>query len=156
LVDALTKRLYNLDIDSNKQERTMFKKLIITAVILATATSAMARDITVTFADDSKHQYNNTPDRVTPEQIQTRVAQDFPGKQLVNIDGGSSGQGAMPSETCGTGCKLVIGALVLGGAWYVIRHAHVAAAHPCVLPTDRAKDGSLCGGRASSVRPGGN
>ena len=25
----------------------------------------------------------------------------------------------------------------------------------CVYPSDRAKDGSLCGGRASSVRPGG-
>jgi hypothetical protein len=30
-----------------------------------------------------------------------------------------------------------------------------ALAGPCTYPTDRASDGSLCGGRASTVRPGG-
>ena len=31
----------------------------------------------------------------------------------------------------------------------------VAFAGPCTYPTDRAADGSKCGDRASTVRPGG-
>jgi hypothetical protein len=130
----------------------MFKKLIVTVVILATATTAMARDITVTFADGSKHQYNNTPDSVTPEQVMARVSQEFPNKTLVNIDGGKAVESESIWPTVG---KVVLGVLVIGALGYAIRHAHVAQTHPCVLPTDIAKDGSRCGGRASSVRPGG-
>jgi hypothetical protein len=128
----------------------MFKKLIVTLVILATATTAMARDITVTFADGSKHQYNNAPDSVTPEQVMARVSQEFPNKTLVNVDGGKAVESESIWPTVG---KIVLGVLVIGALGYAIRGAH--ASHPCVLPTDRASNGSLCGGRASSVRPGG-
>ncbi len=34
--------------------------------------------------------------------------------------------------------------------------ATLAEAGPCVNPSDIAADGSRCGGRASTVRPGGN
>jgi hypothetical protein len=141
----------------------MFKKLIVTAVIIATATTAMARDITVTFANGSQHRYQNTPDSVTPEQIIARVAQDFPAQRLTNIDGGSRPeQGAKPTEEgidLGRAALTVLGVVLVGAAVYygidAIKHAGASKAYPCMLPTDRAKDGSLCGGRASSVRPGG-
>jgi hypothetical protein len=139
----------------------MFKKLIVTVVILATATTAIARDITVSFADGSTHQYNNTPNSVTPEQIQDRVAQDFPSKQLVNIDGGADRviQSTKPSNEESTFWptvgKIVVGVIVIGALAYGIRHIPAAKAYPCTLPTDHAKDGSICGARASSVRPGG-
>ena len=136
----------------------MLKKFIITAVIVATATSAMARDITVTFANGSQHQYLNTPNSVTPEQIMARTSQDFPTLELINIDGGNNGDIAgKPSESNGwsTAGKIVVGLLLIGAIGYGLRHIPAAKAYPCMLPTDRAKDGSLCGGRASSVRPGG-
>lgn len=37
----------------------------------------------------------------------------------------------------------------------IVTFAVPALAGPCTYPTDRASDGSLCGGRASTVRPGG-
>jgi hypothetical protein len=147
----------------------MFKKLIVTVVILATASSVMARDITLTFADGSTHQYLNAPDSVSPEQIIQRAGRDFPTKTLTNVDGGNSqqGQGARPAEQesgitlgdVGTGLLYVGAFLLVGAAVYygidAIRHAGSAKAFPCTNPSDRARDGSLCGGRASSVRPGG-
>ena len=125
------------------------------------ATTAIARDITVSFADGSTHQYNNTPNSVTPEQIQDRVAQDFPSKQLVNIDGGADRviQSTNPSNEESTFWptvgKIVVGVIVIGALAYGIRHIPAAKAYPCTLPTDHAKDGSICGARASSVLPGG-
>ncbi len=51
-------------------------------------------------------------------------------------------------------CKVTvgIGAVILIGA--AIKAIGPASAG-CVLASDRARDGSICGGRASSVRPGG-
>jgi len=131
----------------------MFMKLIVSAVIVATATGAMARDITVTFADGHKHQYLNTPESVTPEQIIDRASRDFPDRTLVNVDGGRP----LPDEKfcSSTGCQIAVGLVAIVALGAVLRHIPATKAFPCVLPTDRAKDGSLCGARASSVRPGG-
>ena len=51
----------------------------------------MSRDITVSFADGSRHMYQGVPDSVTPEQVTARAGQDFAGKQVINIDGGRGG-----------------------------------------------------------------
>ena len=48
----------------------------------------MARNITITFNDGSSHRYENIPDTVTPDMIESRVNKDFPGKKIKNIDGG--------------------------------------------------------------------
>jgi hypothetical protein len=54
--------------------------------------------------------------------------------------------------------NIAIAALVIGGivvAGYYGHKAGIGGGGRCNLPTDRAADGSLCGGRASSERPGG-
>jgi len=48
----------------------------------------MARNITITFSDGASHRYENIPDSVTPDMIESRVQKDFPGKKITNIDGG--------------------------------------------------------------------
>jgi hypothetical protein len=55
-----------------------------------------------------------------------------------------------------TGCKVLVGVVALAALGAVIaKTGPAASAFPCVLASDRAKDGSRCGGRASSVREGG-
>ena len=53
-----------------------------------------------------------------------------------------------------TTCKVVVGigaVILIGAALKAIGPASVG----CMLPTDRAKDGSICGGRSAASRPGG-
>ena len=47
----------------------------------------MARTVTVTFEDGSTHVYQNVPDTVTPDDIESRAASEF-DKPITNIDGG--------------------------------------------------------------------
>lgn len=47
----------------------------------------MARDITVTFDDDSQHVYQGAPDNITPADIESRAQKDF-GKKVKALDGG--------------------------------------------------------------------
>jgi hypothetical protein len=47
----------------------------------------MPKNITVTFDDGSSHVYQNTPDTVTPEEVEQKATQEF-NKKVVNIDGG--------------------------------------------------------------------
>lgn len=47
----------------------------------------MARNVTVTFNDGTSHVYNNAPDDVTPEAIQSRAEKEF-NKPVANLDGG--------------------------------------------------------------------
>lgn len=47
----------------------------------------MPRDVTVTFADGQTHVYQNAPDSITPDQVQTRAEREF-GKTVKGIDGG--------------------------------------------------------------------
>jgi hypothetical protein len=136
----------------------MLKKLIAGLVIVALSTSAMARNVTVTFADGSTHRYENTPESVTPEQIVERAQRDFPTFQVVHLDGGRPVE--PESEwTAGKVLMTIFGVVLIGAAIYygidMIKHAGAAKTHPCVNPSDIAKDGSRCGARASSVRPGG-
>jgi len=54
----------------------------------------MPRNITVTFDDGSNHVYNNAPDDVTPEQIESRASRDFAGKRVTALDGGRAAPSA--------------------------------------------------------------
>jgi hypothetical protein len=53
-----------------------------------------------------------------------------------------------------TFCKVAVGAVVVAALIYGIRQLGPASIG-CMVPSDIAKDGSRCGGRAASVRPGG-
>jgi hypothetical protein len=135
----------------------MFKKLVVSIVILAISTGVAARDITVTFTDGSQHEYNNTPNNVTPSQVKDRVERDFPNKRLNRLEGTAYAYEKEPIEESSGWSTLgyillgvvVVGAIVYGAPLIM------AASGGCNVPTDRAKDGSRCGGRAASARPGG-
>lgn len=47
----------------------------------------MARNITVVFDDGTSHVYQNAPDDLTPDAVQSRAQKDF-GKSVVSLDGG--------------------------------------------------------------------
>jgi len=72
----------------------------------------MPKNITVTFDDGSSHVYQNTPDTVTPEEVQQRATQQF-SKKVVNIDGGVAPEPpAPPPEPLGnvaTAANLALG-----------------------------------------------
>jgi hypothetical protein len=131
------------------------KRSIITILVATLALNGFAKDATIMFADGSRHTYQEIPEEVTIDRIETRAMKDFPSRKINNISiDVPSGSGAMEKEeVCGTGCKIIIGVIVFAAARYAIAHAHKI--HPCSSPTDRAADGSLCGARASSIRPGG-
>jgi hypothetical protein len=46
----------------------------------------MARNVTVYFADGSRHEYQGVPDDATPEQIAARAGRDFQGKQIRHLE----------------------------------------------------------------------
>ncbi len=46
----------------------------------------MARNITVTFADGTSHVYQNAPDDVTPDAVESRASKEF-GKAVKSLDG---------------------------------------------------------------------
>lgn len=48
------------------------------------------RNVTVEFADGTKHVYQGVPDEVTPDDVIARAQKEFSGKQIVHLDGGRS------------------------------------------------------------------
>jgi len=46
----------------------------------------MARNVTVYFADGSRHEYQGVPDDAMPEQIAARAGRDFQGKQIRHLE----------------------------------------------------------------------
>ena len=57
----------------------------------------MPRNITIFFDDGSGHRYENIPDTVTPDMIESRVKKDFPSKRITRIDGGKKGLPPLPT-----------------------------------------------------------
>jgi len=49
-------------------------------------------DITVTFDDGSSHVYRNAPENLTKDDALARIAKDFAGKQVANLDRVAGGQ----------------------------------------------------------------
>lgn len=63
----------------------------------------MARNITVVFDDGTSHVYQNAPDDLTPDAVQSRAQKDF-GKSVVSLDGGK-GAAAAESKPAFLGSK---------------------------------------------------
>ena len=127
----------------------MFKKLVVYSLAMAMM-SAHAKDMTVVFKDGTAHDYTNVPDKVTKSMVADRAAKDFPGRAVERVDGDENFWDTT------TGNVVYVVALVAGVA--VIGHL-ASKAFPaggkCNVPSDIAADGSRCGNRAASVRPGG-
>ena len=154
--------------------------LIVALTMLATATPVFANteqySILIRFADGTSRQYNKVPADTPIEVLAARIQSDFPDKPLSTIVEARAVETVQPRQfytppqqaatpvpqqqqqegfCSSTGCKVIVGLTAVALLAYGVKHLGGASMYPCVLPTDRARDGSLCGGRASSVRPGG-
>jgi hypothetical protein len=166
-VDGLFIWCYNTYIDSNTLEHKMFKKILTGLVISAIISPAFsAQDVYLTFKDGKSVVYKNLPDSVDNAQFTNMVMRDYGRDFNTDVDASKSRVVDTPSTPVqeevqtsfwdsNTG-KIIKWTAVAVVVYYGIKALPVVSkSNPCVLPTDRARDGSLCGGRASSVRPGG-
>ena len=156
---------------------------LMAAVMILTVVPAQAAnyDIHLQWKDGASYDYYNVPEEVTIEQLGSRILKDNPGKSLQDIvvaDARPAGteyktmdsvqgkavhqvntQAAQPTrqndEEWSLGKKLLVGAAVIAGAVLLWKYS-APLVGGCMNPSDIAKDGSRCGGRAASVRPGGN
>jgi hypothetical protein len=73
----------------------------------------MAKSMSVTFADGTSHTYDNIPDSVTQEQVDTRARTDYPDKQVVGVSAGAAPEAPKPlpaAPEASTGEKILGGA----------------------------------------------
>jgi hypothetical protein len=94
----------------------------------------MPRDITVTFGDGTTHVYQNAPDDVTPDAVQTRAEKQF-AKTVTGIDGGRKATQAEPDTSVMQDIKQGAGNLLAGA----VRGAGSIGA-TILAPYDMAKD----------------
>lgn len=59
----------------------------------------MARNVTVYFADGSRHEYQGVPDDATPEQVAARAGREFQGKQIRHIERAPAAEAATSDTT---------------------------------------------------------
>lgn len=84
----------------------------------------MPRNVTITFSDGPPVVYKNVPDTVDVEQVERRVAKQYPGKRVVSIDGGKQGPGRLASFGAGEAAGI---ANVAIGAGNLINRVAAAA-----------------------------
>ncbi len=71
----------------------------------------MARNVTVYFADGSRHEYRNVPDDASPEQVAARAGREFQGKQIRHIERAAAPE---PERTVGGYAKEAFKGLIPG------------------------------------------
>jgi len=128
----------------------MFKKFIVSLVISATSMSAFAADnVLIQFVDGTQAVYKNVPENWDNNQFRQHVRKEHTKEfSIIKVE---------PAETefwdsgWGTAAKVAIVVVAGAALWKLSAATNVG----CMLPSDIAKDGSRCGGRAASVRPGG-
>jgi hypothetical protein len=128
------------------------KKILVLALMLAlTMNNAFARDAVVYFTNGFAHTYNNVPPSITKEQVMNRITFEAPDYAVAKIE---FVEEDFWDTTAG---KVVKWTLIVVGTAVAVKlvSGAIHAKGPCLTPTDRAANGSLCGGRAASVRPGG-
>lgn len=130
----------------------------------AVSPSFAATDIVyLKFKDGTGATWKNVPQTISNEEFAEFVRRDTGKNFFTDVDHTQSKvveEEAPKSDEkfcSNTFCKVAvgIGAILVVGALLSSISPAAAAAGSCVLPSDIAKDGSRCGGRASSVRPGG-
>lgn len=130
----------------------MFKKFIVSLVISATSMSAFAADdVLIRFNDGTHAVYKNVPEDWDNNQFIQYVRKDHTKEfTIVKVETSvSNDSGPSIGQIIGT----IVGVVLLVA---IVRHtAKSGYAGPCLNPTDRASNGSLCGARAATVRPGG-
>jgi hypothetical protein len=146
-------------------------------ISLTSVTSALANtemySVMIKFNDGVTRQYNKVPADTPIEVLAGRIQKDFPNKSLTDIVEANSWpqqpqQTATPMpaqfqsnpETPKEGLTWGKVAWAVGGAVLLVLVGGAIAkgggsAGGCANTWDTAKDGSRCGNRAASVRPGG-
>ena len=150
----------------------MFKKIVVSLAIVATTVPAFADyDIYLKFKDGSHDVYKNVPDSMTPDQFALTVKQ-LSGKNFADADLDASmissagtvdysqygkSQQSNTSFWDSNAGKVTKVVLVIGGAYLLFKSMgyHNQYKGPCLNPSDIARNGSVCGARAATVRPGG-
>ena len=158
----------------------MKKLAVILALTMSSVTNAQLVDVYIKFNDNSTTKYSGVPGMMDIEDFRAQVAKDFPNKTAIvdakivlanQVPTAISAPAPSPISSVSqstitpvkptldmsdAASKAIGGVLTLALLSYGVKKFNGGPQeYPCVLPTDRAKDGSLCGGRASSVRPGG-
>jgi len=156
---------------------------LMAAVMILTVVPAQAAnyDIHLQWKDGASYDYYNVPEEVTIEQLGARILQDNPGRSLQDItvaDARPAGteyktmgsvqgkavqqvnaQAAQPTgqndEEWSLGKKLLVGAAVVAGVYFLWKWSSPVSGGPCDFSWQTAADGSKCGMRAASMRPGG-
>lgn len=108
----------------------------------------MARNITVTFDDGTTHVYQNAPDDVTPDAVQTRAEKDF-GKSVTHLDGGKA-EPAVAAPTAAPGEGMPTGPRNAG----LFERLTPATARPTAADVMRARQEEEVG--APGISPGVN
>jgi hypothetical protein len=129
----------------------MFKKFIVSLVISATSMSAFAADnVLIQFVDGTQSVYKNVPEDWDNNRFIQHVRKDHPSKEfsIIKVE---QAETEFWDSGWGTAAKVAIVVVAGAALWKLSAATNVG----CMLPSDIAKDGSRCGGRAASVRPGG-
>ncbi len=141
------------------------KKLVAIALVgfLNTAWAQDYYNIDVVMADGSNKTYTQIASDMPTTQFAEQIAQDFPDTQLISANATLAPKQETPVEEpknqafcSSTGCKVAVGVGVAALlAWGLSSMSKSNYSGNCQFEWQTAKDGSRCGGRAASVRPGG-
>ena len=141
------------------------KKLVAIALVgfLNTAWAQDYYNIDVVMADGSNKTYTQIASDMPTAQFAEQIAQDFPDTQLISANATLAPLQETPVEEpktpafcSSTGCKVAVGVGVAALlAWGLSSMSKSNYSGNCQFEWQTAKDGSRCGGRAASVRPGG-
>lgn len=56
----------------------------------------MAKSMSVTFADGTSHTYDDVPDNITQEQVNTRALAEYPDKEIKSVNAGANPEAPKP------------------------------------------------------------
>lgn len=149
---------------------------LMAAVMILTVVPVQAEPLNVVlkWKDGYTYTYYNMPSETPVEALAARLQKDFPDRNiqdLVQADTVSTKTNIHTSvqavnaqqpasepkeEEWSTTKKIVVGVIVVAAIAWAWNHFDMGSrSGPCDSYNDRAADGSLCGMRAASMRPGG-
>ena len=146
------------------------KKLIAIALVgfLNTAWASEYYDLDVTMADGQHKVYNNIDGATDLTVIKAMIEQDLGQQPIQQALAINKRQEPTPTADevqeqpknegfcSSTGCKVAVGILAVAAIGYGLKSMSKSSySGNCQYSWQTAKDGSRCGARAASVRPGG-
>ena len=152
--------------------------LLITGISPAFANQEPTYNIRIEFADGVNHTYKDVRHSTTIPQLVAAMQRDFPQYNLMTelvamdatagnpmaikqveyvkkaVESGEADQPGFWDKYGGIIKMIAFGVLMYYGAGLLMKGGR-AYKGPCLNPSDIARDGSMCGGRAATMRAGG-